>query len=101
MFAIVLHTKTQILIRFYGLDSNRLGVCLCLLWSSTDDNFSKHLNIDDRTFSLLCSSKGDPVFCRLFQAPFYFGVANTKIRREAETGERTFAKSRALVFACL
>lgn len=67
----------------------------------SDDNFSRNLNIDDRTFSLLCSSTGDLVFCRLFQAPFYFGVANTKIRREAETGGRTFPKSHALVFACL
>lgn len=53
------------------------------------------------SFHFKCSSTGDLVFCRLFQAPFYFGVANTKIRREAETGGRTFPKSRAFIFACL
>ena len=84
-----------------------------MAWTQTDSEYVyvffghllmtilKNLTIEDRKFSLLCSSTGDLVFCRLFQAPFYFGVANTKIRREAETGGRTFPKSHALVFACL
>lgn len=81
-----------------------------MAWTQTDSEYVyvffghllmtilKNLTTDDRKFSLLCSSTGD-LTSVLSHVPGSEIVANTKIKREAETGERTFPKSRALIFA--